>query len=327
MEERSMVRIALEHFEKPLLGAAILCALGGLLGFSESPPVLDQAADLEADRLLVDRFMEEARAELSPVPDLPQRLARQLDPAAVEVLEPLPRWSSHRRPGVLTRTRRRPDPPELSHEPPKLAAPEVGRGELRLSWTLPAGTPQVLDRTELELWRLVEGEEWQLRARLGLDETRFVDEEVAWGLRYSYQLRSRADLTREVARDWPGLLRPELAEVRSEASQPLEPRAEVLIEVNSVTVHDPIRQPDAVDTAYLYVHRWDAAAGAFTRRGMLVEVGQAIGATGATLAAVEVGQRPHPRDGHLQRVQRARIAWPRIGERSVSDLDPPVAER
>lgn len=326
MEERSMVRLALEHFEKPLLGATILCALGAALGFSQSPRVLDEVEDLEQDQILIDHFMETARAELSPVPDMPARLERQLDPDAVQHLEALPRWTSHRRPGVLTRTKRRPDPPVLSHSPATLKVPEVRRGELRLSWTAPQGS-EGLDRTELELWRLVEGEEWQLRARLGLDETRFRDDEVRWGFRYSYQLRSRAQLTPKVRRDWPDLLTPALAEVRSKPSEAVEPKAEVLIEVNSVTVHDPIRQPDAVDTAYLYVHRWDAGKNAFTRRGMLVEVGQAIGQTGATLAGVEVGQQPHPRDGHLQRVQRVRIAWPRIGERSVTDLDPPVAER
>ncbi len=327
MEERSMVRLALEHFEKPLLGAAILCALGGVLGFSQSPPLLDDVEGLEADSDLVVHFMQNARAELSPVPDMPARLEEQLDPGAVQPLEPFPRWTSHRRPGVLIRTSPTPVPPAAAHAPAQLAAPEVRRGEVRLSWTLPESTPGVLDRTQLELWRLVEGEEWQLRARLGLDETRFRDDEVRWGHRYSYQLRSRAELTPQVARDWPKLLTPALAEVRSKASEAVEPQAEVLIEVNSVTVHDPIRQPKGVDTAYLYVHRWDAAKGAFTRRGMLVEVGQPIGQTGATLAGVEVGERPHPRDGHLQRVQRARIAWPKIGEWSVSDLDPPVTER
>lgn len=327
MEERSMVRLALEHFEKPLLGAAILCALGAALGFSQSPQVLDDVTSLEADSDRVDRFMCDARAELSPVPDLPARLERQLDPGAVQPLESLPRWTSHRRPGVLTRARPAPTPPAAAHTPAELAVPETRRGELRLSWTLPESTPGVLDRTELELWRRVEGEDWQLRARLGLEETRFRDDEVRWGCRYSYQLRSRATLAPRVARDWPKLLTPALAEAHSPPSVGAEPKAEVLIEVNSVTVHDPIRQPDAVDTAYLYIHRWDPAQGAFTRRGILVEVGQPIGQTGATLVGVEVGERPHPRDGHPQRVQRVRIAWPWIGERSVTDLDPPVTER
>jgi hypothetical protein len=324
VEREQLARVVLDHFEKVLALGAVMAACVAGVGISQPVAGESDRRDLLQASARVSAHMKTAGPSPEATQDQVASLRLRLDPESVVAAVTLPQWLAHRRPTVLTRTPPPPIVPLVKHDAALLSAPQAGRGSIRLTWTPPRTVGLNVRIEGLELWRQTNQATWELLTRLKPGATDFLDETVVAGFAYRYRLRSEAARGRGLGlEEFPSKHRYR----QSKSSVALQSLPTILIGVNTVTIHNPVTQPEGADSAYLFVYRWDAAKGHFVRRGFLVQVGASIGdpeaPTGARLSKVRLETQPHPTLGHDQQVQVATIHWASGRGEEVTDRDAP----
>lgn len=327
----------LDHFEKLGLGAAAAWLAVTAVGFAATPPEVRESERLAAEGDGVCAALEVERRRPVPVrdPAWDATLHARLDADRVPSADALPAWGMHRRPQVVAR--RAPlivCPLTFEHQAPAWTHLDASaRGRVALAWD--AGRVEAgVAREALEVWRQsAVGDdawgEWRHLVDLPGDARQALDDDVLPWTRYRYRLVARARLDADdprVRQFEITALPPGAARVEGAVSEPLETPREVLLQLNSVTVADPL-DPKAVGGAYVFVERFDRASQRFVRRGFPARVGQAIGSgsflSGAVLLEVGVTEHAKAQVGRSRRIQWARVRWPSGAEEALDDARRP----
>jgi hypothetical protein len=341
-------KIALEHFEKALLGLAGLWLLSSLLGFAQSPAGMDAGKTLSESLERVQSYAQSRKETVPVVPAWEQDVQKQLAPEHVGTAVSYPTWVLHNRPNVLFKFKGKPPRTNPIHEAPRdlSARPDLGLITVTFDET-----------PENKLVRVVE---YRLERREGTDgdfaviatlegdaqTLRFEDRAVGSRRQYYYRVVSAAeiDMDNPVNRKrsnegLPPTLKPE-AELRTtEDFGPVTIPPTVIVVPNKITEptdQELVKDIDAPAKVDLTVHIWAGEEGAeswIKQRYYQVKVGAKIGSKkkkgdfrAGILKEAEITKRPHPKiEGYEIECFNILVDYGDGAEEVTNSLDRPKA--
>jgi hypothetical protein len=377
--------LALQHGEKAVLGAFAIWMLVVLVGFGSDPEVMTSINSMQGKLDSVGSYMDTATPEEKVAPTWENDLKRAIDPSQVGQTPAWPSWIMHRRPGFTWHVKPIGGVDIVPvHTPATDVRADSGeRGVIRVSWSTSRQNIYVEVRYELwrgtdpddpDTWEKISEWDWGRRAE-DYEDRGSAESPLRGGLTYSYKVVTYARIdgrNRAIQRANERLERlgqPPIAltsaqtQMESAITDDCSAGTKrdvfiVPITIVDVTFQDQVNDPDAIESAYLRVYKWDPAGNQFRESAFNVIAGQPIPpegqaevnlprgqgkfdfTTGAILESVEPGSRPHPTlkdaEGNPlpQEVQEITVRWtnetetPDDDERSTfTDKDPdPRAE-
>lgn len=336
-------QLALQHFDKALVGAAGVYLLVCGAGFFSTPAQLSKNDKLAAAIATVDKYMKTAQPEPMPEPDWLDRLEKRLDPGTLgdAGTSPYPSWVLHKRPQFLYGT----VAPKAKHTAKHYAANDVRadageRGKIDVAWGNASDNEYVIV-TRYEVERRVGADgEWEKIGETAGDVRTYTDENIVSRTDYYYRVVSVAEIDRDnpVVRHEGMELDPAEERKVSDEAGPVTTKRDVFIipiTVVQVTDQDLIANPNAQESAYVRVYKWDPETSTFEKQAYNVKVGESIGGkrkrggkeydftTGATLVDVEIRKRRHAL-GHDEPVQVIIVRYEDGSEEESNDKDKPA---
>lgn len=336
-------QLALQFFDKAVLaGFAVWLVIAGM-GLVQQPPELSLKDQLDADMKKIGEHMKGSTVQAAADPGWRKSIEGQLKADTVAPGKAAPTWVFHKRPGFIHQTYVFEPTFAAKHgAPTDVTADGSQRGQVVVRWKPSIENVYVLCTYEVQR-RTGETGDWKVIATAGAGMTEHVDTDVAPRAVYYYKVVSTAD----VDHDSPVVQRHNLTlaerEQRKEGLEcgPIRTQRDVFVlpvTVTVVTDKDLIDRPNAKESAYVRVYKWDPETSSFLDSTFTVGINQAIGGpkklrggkefdftTGAVLDDVWYDERPHPTiAGHNEQVQVLRIRFADGATEEFNDKDKPV---
>lgn len=334
--------LALEHFEKIVLALAV-----GVVGFTLAtslgdPQEIRDTAKIDADRKGIEAHMRSAKPDEVELVDRVARLRDRLDEGRVGSAKELPAWMLHRRPGVLTKEKPPPETAKAKHySVTNVKLDTSQRGKATVTWEKASDNDYVVVTEYVVQRRVGTDGEWAELVRLTNDKNSHTDSSLAARTEYYYRVVSLAEIDRmskRVQRDKMTLPAEDAERISNEVG-PAKTERDVYCIPQTVTVKDLVRNAKSKDAAYIYVYKFDTAAGNWMpKKGFQVTEGEEIGkkmkvgrtevdySTGATFVScrTETGQGKF---GQEIQVGVITIRWADGTEEEVRTTDPKPDEQ
>ena len=333
-------QLAIEHFEKAVIGLAGAWLLFVGVGLFSKPAALQASDDLNTKLADIRTYMDSAKAEAAEAPAYTARLEEQVSPSGVPEATALPTWSMHRRPNFLFSTTPAAPKQSANHAAPvSISADASERGKITVTWSPSVNNKFVVVESYDVERRVGADGEWSSIGSVGGQDSQYEDTDVKSRTEYYYRVTSVADIERghPVVRQEGITLANDQRHKVSDVTGPVQTKRDVYvvpITVQQVTMDDLVGNPNAKESAYVRVYKWDAESGKFEAQAFTVGIGQEIGElkkrrgkeydfrTGATLVDVEIRSRTH-KLGHEEPVQVVKYAFSDGSEEEANDKDLP----
>jgi hypothetical protein len=336
-------QLALQFFDKAVLAGFFIWMAVAAAGFVQHPAELDKKDQLDADLKKIAQHMSGSTVDAPADPGWQAGLRAHLDPKTVAAAKPGPSWLLHRRPAFIFQVKDTTPTYTAKHgAPTDVSVDSSTRGQVSVHWKASLEDEYVICSFEVSRAPAQDGP-WEVVATEGPGTTEYVDNKVAPRSTYFYKVTSVA----EVDRDSPVVQRYDLkladAEARkeSEVAGPAQTAADVFVlpqQVTQVTDQDLIANPNAKESAYVKVYKWDPESSSFQYSAFMVQAHDGIGGkkklrggkefdftTGAVLDDVWIEQRPDPKiPGHQMPVQCIRIKFADGTTVEFNDQDKPA---
>jgi hypothetical protein len=334
--------LALQLFDKVILvGFAGWLVMSGV-GMLQQPEELSLKDDLTKNLTEIGAHMKGTTVTVVADPGWRNELESQLKAETVPAAAPGPGWVVEKRPGFLYQHYVKVENYKCIHLPPSdVNADGAVRGQVTVRWRL-AANEYVIASYEVHRRRGAEGP-WTTVATMGPGSVEYVDTGVAARSEYFYKIVSVAEPDREapVVQRYDLKLKDEETRMESSETGPIKTQADVFVLPVTVTVveeADIIANPNAKESAYVRVHKWDPESSSFKDATFTVKVGDPIGekkklrggkefdfTTGAVLDDTSYENRPHPTiPNHTERAQVIRIRFADGSTADFNDKDKPA---
>lgn len=333
-------QLAIEHFEKAVIGLAGVWLLIVGVGVFSKPDALKASDELNTQLTEIRTYMDGAKVEAAKPPAYVARLEEQVSASGVPAATELPSWVLHRRPNFLFSTTPAAPKQSASHTAPvSISADASERGKIKVTWS-PSVTNKFVVVESYDIERRVGADgEWTSIGTVGGQDTQYEDTDVQSRTEYYYRVTSLADIERghPVVRQEGITLANDQRQKVSDVTGPVQTKRDVYvvpITVQQVTMDDLVANPNAKESAYVRVYKWDGETGKFEAQAFTVGIGEEIGGlkkrrgkehdfrTGATLVDVEIRKRTH-KLGHEEPVQVIKYAFSDGSEEEANDKDLP----
>lgn len=335
-------QLALQFFDKAILaGFGVWFALTAV-GMASPPDGLEKKADLDKNLAVIDVHMKGTTVTPSTDAGWRTALEAQLKPDTVRVPPPAPAFTLDRRPYFLYQVIDETPTYACKHgAPTDVTADGSQRGQVIVRWRPAVENEYVLCTFEVSRRKGEDGK-WEVVTNAGSGTTEYIDTNIAPRAVYHYKVTSVAEADRESPVVERYKLKLADAETRKESAEcgPIQTQRDVFVlpqNVIVVTDQDLIANPDAKESAYVKVYKWDPETSTFQNATFNVEVGKPIGekkklrgrgefdfGTGAVLEDTSYDNRPHPKiAGHTERVQVIRIKFADGSTEDFNDKDKP----
>jgi hypothetical protein len=336
-------QLALQFFDKAVLAGFAVWLVIAATGLVQQPAELSLKDQLDKDLKAIGEHMKGSTVPAATDPGWRKSLEGQLKADTIAAARPAPAWVLHKRPGFLYQVYVFEPTYRCKHgAPTDLTADGAQRGQVAVRWKPSLENEYVLCTYEVQR-RTGETGDWETIHTAGPGSTEYVDTNIAPRATYFYKVTSVA----EPDRDSPVVQRYNLTLAESEQRKeslevgPIKTQRDVFVlpvTVTVVTERDLIDRPNAKESAYVKVYKWDADSSSFLDATFTVGINQAIGgtkklrggkefdfSTGAVLDDVWYDERPHPTiAGHNEQVQTIRIRFADGSTEEFNDKDKPA---
>lgn len=336
-------QLALRFFDKAVLAGFAVWLLVAAAGLVHQPPELALKDQLDADLKKIDDHMKGSTVPAPTDPGWRKALTSQLKAETVPAAQPAPAWVLHKRPGFLHQVFIDEPKYRCSHgAPTDVTADGSQRGQVVVRWKPSVENEYVLCTYEVQR-RTGEAGDWETIHSAGPGATEYVDTNVAARSTYYYKVVSIAEPDADSPVVKAHKLKLPESETRKESLEcgPIKTQRDVFVipvTLTVVTEQDLIARPDAKESGYLRVYKWDPETSSFLESTFTVGINQPIGgkkklrggrefdfSTGAVLDDVWYDQRPHPTiPGHNEQVQVIRIRFADGSTEEFNDKDKPA---
>jgi len=334
--------LALQLFDKVILvGFAGWLVMAGV-GMLQQPSELDLKDQLTKDLAEIDAYMKGTKVTVSTDPGWRKALEGQLKADTVAAAVTGPGWVLDKRPGFLYQVYVKVETYKCAHFPvTDVNADGAQRGQVTVRWRS-AANEYVIASFEVHRRRGAEGP-WTTVATVGPGSVEYVDTGVSARSEYFYKIVSVAEPDREspVVQRYDLKLKDDEARMESSETGPIKTQRDVFVLPITVTVveeADIIANPNAKESAYVRVYKWDPESTSFKEATFTVQQGQPIGekkklrggkefdfTTGAVLDDTSYENRPHPTiPNHTERAQTIRIRFADGSTEDSNDKEKPA---
>ncbi len=336
-------QLALQFFDKAVLAGFAVWLVFAAMGMVKQPAELSLKDQLDANLKKIGEHMKGSTVPAATDPGWRKELESHLKADTIPAGKPAPAWVLHKRPGFLYQVYVFEPTYRAKHgAPTDVTADGAQRGQVVVRWKPSIENEYVLCSFEVQR-RTGETGDWKTINTAGPGSTEYVDTDVAPRATYYYKVVSVA----EPDRDSPVVQRYNLTlkeeEQRKEGMEcgPIKTQRDVFVlpvTITVVTEQDLIARPNAKESAYVRVYKWDTESSSFLEATFTVGIDQPIGgpkklrggkefdfSTGAVLDDVWYDERPHPTiPGHMEKVQTLRIRFPDGATEEFNDKDKPA---
>lgn len=335
-------QLALQFFDKAVLGGFAVWLVLTAAGMASQPEGLDKKAELDANLAKIAEHMKGSTVAPSTDAGWRTKLEAQLKAGEVREPPPAPAFALERRPYFLYQVHV--DVPTYACKhgaPTDVTADGSQRGQVIVRWKPSLENEYVLCTYEVS--RKKNDGAWEVVNNAGPGTTEYIDTNISARATYLYKVTSVGEADRESPVVTRYNLKLAEAETRKESPEcgPIQTQSDIFVipqNVVVVTDQDLIANPNAKESAYVKVYKWDPETSTFQNATFNVEVGKPIGdkkklrgrgefdfSTGAVLDDTSIEERPHPKiQGHTEKVQVIRIKFADGSTVDFNDKDKPA---